>query len=364
MSDTQIIDLDEPEPAALPQPRRAGSLTIVAAPLLVVALVIALTVPRFANKPTPEPEPTPASVFLITARPQVTLPNSVTPVGALSAESGDAEVLETQHWATFGPSYLARGDVAEAVLDGHAYVIAGTGTTEDGEHAYRYELHTGERERVADLPISLDHAMAATLANRIYVFGGYVFGRPSARVFSLGVNDARWIEHSPMPAPRAAGGAAALGDHIYIVGGVGENGDWIRGTWAYDTAGRWSTDLDPLPTPRDHLAVGTYRGRVCAAGGNGATQKFECFDPAHNQWSWMPDLRKPVIGGRAVEAAGWFWVVASDVQIFTLDHWHFGPRLNAARAGHALVEVDGTLYVIEGGMGLANGRMEMLRPQP
>ncbi len=370
MSDTQIIELEEPAPAAAAKPWRAGSLTIVAAPLLVVGLVIALTIPRSAEKPTPKPEPTPASVLLITATPQVATQTAVTPVGATSVESGDAELLETQHWATFGPSYPARGDVAEAVLDGYAYVIAGTGTLDDGRHVYRYDLHTGERESVADLPVSLDHAMAATLADRVYVFGGYVFGRASARVFSLGANDARWIEHSPMPGARAAGGAALLGDHIYIVGGVDENGDWIRATWAYDiagpydTAGRWSTDLDPLPTPRDHLAVGTYRGKVCAAGGNGATQKFECFDPAHNQWSWMPDLRKPVIGGRAVEAAGWFWVVASDVQIFTIDHWHFGPRLNAARAGHALVLVDSTLYVIEGGMGLANGRMEMLRPQP
>jgi N-acetylneuraminic acid mutarotase len=344
VSDNEIIDLDEPEPVARPEPWRAGSLTLAVAPVavVVVALVIALAVPRPVDTTASGPVATPASI----------------------GESGDAEVLETQHWATVGPSYPARGDVAEAVLNGYAYVIAGTGTPDDGRQVYRYDLHTGERQRVADLPISLDHAMAATLEDRIYVFGGYAFGQPTARVFSLGANDARWIEHSPMPGARAAGGAAVLGDHIFIVGGVGANGDWIRDFWAYDAAGRWSTDLDPLPTPRDHLAVGTYRGWVCAAGGNGATQKFECFDPARNQWSWMPDLRKPVIGGRAVESAGWFWVVAGDVQIFTFDHWHFGPRLNAPRAGHALVHVDGTLYVIEGGRGPANGRMETLRPQP
>lgn len=102
-----------------------------------------------------------------------------------------------------------------------------------------------------------------------------------------------------MPAARAAGGAAVLGDRVYIVGGIGENGG-----------------------------------------------------------------RKPVIGGRAVEAAGWFWVVAADVHVFTFDHWHFGPRLNGPRAGHALVQVDGRLYVIEGGVGLASGRMETLLPEP
>ena len=381
MSDTQIIELDEPEPAATRVPWRAGSLSIVLAPLLVVALVASLVVPQLGDRATAKPEPTaagetiaggrsvvvfepPATATFIATTPYVVTPPFVaTPSGPASAESGDAEVLEDQHWIGLGPSYPARGDVAEAVLNGAAYVIGGTGTADDGLHVYRYDLRTGIRESAPDLPVSLDHAMAATLRDRIYVFGGYVFGRPIDRVFSLGANDARWIEHSPMPAARAAGGAAVVGDSIYIVGGVTDNGGWIRDTWALDANGRWWTNLARMPTPRDHLAVGAYRGRVCAAGGNGANQAFECFDPARNEWGWMPDLRKPVVGGRAVEAAGWFWVVAQDVHIFTIDHWHFGPRLSTVRAGHALVAVDGALYVIETGLG-AYARVEMLRPQP
>ena len=381
MSDTQIIELDEPEPAATRVPWRAGSLSIVLAPLLVVALVASLVVPQLGDRATAKPEPTaagetiaggrsvvvfepPAAATFIATTPYVVTPPFVaTPGGPASAESGYAEVLEDQHWIGLGPSYPARGDVAEAVLNGAVYVIGGTGTADDGLHVYRYDLRTGIRESAPDLPVSLDHAMAATLKDRIYVFGGYVFGRPIDRVFSLGANDARWIEHSPMPAARAAGGAAVVGDRIYIVGGVTDNGGWIRDTWALDANGRWWTDLARMPTPRDHLAVGAYRGRVCAAGGNGANQAFECFDPARNEWGWMPDLRKPVVGGRAVEAAGWFWVVAQDVHIFTIDHWHFGPRLSTVRAGHALVAVDGALYVIETGLG-AYARVEMLRPQP
>jgi hypothetical protein len=364
MSDTEIIDLDDPEPAAVRQPWRAGSLTVFVAPLVVIALVASLAAPLLAVKPSPTPVPTPGTGSVVFAVPLGTTQFVPTPIGATSTETGDPEILETQTWATLGPSYMPRGDVAEAVLDGHAYVIAGTGTIDDGRRVYRYDVHTGERERVADLPISLDHVMAATLRDRVFVFGGFVFGRASARVFSLSANDATWTEETPMPAGRAAGGAAVLGDRVWIVGGVGEDGGWIRDTWSYGPGGRWSYGLALLPTPRDHLAVGTYRGRVCAAGGNGANQAFECYDPVRNEWSWMPALRKPVIGGRAVEAAGWFWVVAQDVQVFTVDHWHFGPRPNAARAGHALVAVDGTLYVIEGGMGPASGRMEMLRPRP
>jgi len=375
VSDTQIIELDEPEPAATRVPWRAGSLSIVLAPLVVFALVASLVAPQLGEKPTAKPEPTaparpmPAGGQLITAMPQGTTPFVPTtlfvfpPGGPVAAETGNAEVLEDQHWIGVGPSYPARGDVAEAVLNGGAYVIGGTGTADDGLHVFRYDLRTGVRDSAPDLPVSLDHAMAATLNDRIYVFGGYVFGVPTDRVFSLGANDARWIEHTHMPAPRAAGGAAVVGGRAYIVGGVTLKGEWIRDTWAFDTGGRWRTDLPRIPTPRDHLAVGSYRGRVCAAGGNGASQVFECFDPTRNAWDWMPDLRKPVVGGRAVEAAGWFWVVALDVHVFTIDHWHFGPRLNAVRSGHALVAVDDVLYVIETGLG-AYARVEMLKPQP
>jgi len=78
----------------------------------------------------------------------------------------------------------------------------------------------------------------------------------------------------------------------------------------------------------------------------------------------MPDLRKSAVGARAAEAAGWFWVIAQDVHIFTLDHWHFGPRLWTPRAGHAVVVIDETMYVIEGAVGTAPARTERLRPVP
>jgi hypothetical protein len=381
VSDTQIIEMDEPEPAAARVPWRAGSLSIVLAPLVVVALVLSIVVPQLGDKATAKPEPTaaaqptpgdgsvvvfepPATATFIATTPYVgTAPFVIAQGGPASAETGNAEVLEDQHWIGLGPSYPARGDVAEAVLNGVAYVIGGTGTTDDGLHVYRYDLRTGIRESAPDLPVSLDHAMAATLNDRIYVFGGYVFGRPTDGVFSLGANDARWIEHSPMPGPRAAGGAVVLYGRVWLVGGVGARGEEVADLWQWNGNASWSSGFAAMPTPRDHLAVGTYHGRLCAAGGNGGARAFECYEPVRNEWTKMPDLRKPVVSGRAVEAAGWFWVVAQDVHIFTIDHWHFGPRLTAVRAGHALITMDGALYVLETGLG-AYARVEMLKPQP
>jgi hypothetical protein len=366
MSDTQIIELDDSPPTAASQPWRAGSLTLLVVPLVVVGAMVALLSLRGAQNSAEEHG---EIAFISRVTEHSWAPNAgdivtFAPPPIVSHESAPQEVLENQRWTGIGPTHSGRGDVAEAVLGGDAYVIGGSGTSDDGRHVYRYDRHTGMRLRVADLPISLDHAMAATLGDRIYVFGGFEFGRPSDRVFSLTANSAAWTEHAPMPAARAAGGAAVVGDRIYIVGGVGDGGGWIRDTWAYDTGGRWWTDLARLPTPRDHLAVGAYHGRVCAAGGNGANQIFQCFDPARNEWGWMPDLRRPVVGGRAAQAAGWFWVIGQDVHVFTNDHWHFGPPLQTARRGHALVAIDDALYVIEGSAGIDHAPMEMIQPLP
>ncbi|HKY49702.1 MAG TPA: hypothetical protein VJP45_00445, partial [Candidatus Limnocylindria bacterium] len=153
-------------------------------------------------------------------------------------------------------------------------------------------------------------------------------------------------------------------ERVYIVGGVGSNGRWVQETWSYDTRGGWYASLAPLPTPRDHVAVGPYQGRVCAAGGNGGERAFECYEPRRDEWTKMPDLRKPVIGARAAETPGWFWVIQQDVHVFAVDHWHFGPRLLTPRSGHAVVVIDDAIYVIEGAPGTPTARMERLTPRP
>ena len=363
MSDTQIVELDEPEATATHGSWRAGSVTILAVPVLLAAFAVAVLTARTETQPAVAESPLPTSVARPAASLRVTSIITAPPntPSVVVTESGDPEVLADRRWSSPGPAYPARGDVAEAVLYGDIYVIGGTGTIDDGRSVFRYDAKTGARQPVPDLPISLDHAMAATLGGRVFVFGGFVFGQASARVFSFGTNDARWIEHSPMPAARAAGGAAVLDDHVYLVGGVGATGGWLPDTWVYEVTGRWSTRA-ALPTPRDHLAVAAYRGSICAAGGNGGPWAFECYEPVRDQWTKRPNLRKPVLGGRAAEAAGWFWVVERDVHAFDGASWNFGPRLESPRAGGALVAISEVLYFVEGATGPVVP-MEMLKPQ-
>jgi hypothetical protein len=360
VSDSEIVELDEPEPVAAPESARVGSLAIVLAPLLaILTILVVLSSAQPAATPVTTPVPTRPILLLITAFPAPTNPPTPTAAPIVLA---DPDVYTDRSWSAVGPAQPSRGDVAEAVLEGALYVIGGTGTSEDGTHVFRYDLRTGTRRSAPDLPVSLDHAMSATLGGRIYVMGGYVFGQPSPRVFSLAANDARWTVEPLLPQGRAGGGAVVMDGRIWLVGGLALNGSWIAEPWSWDGIGRWTTGLAPMPTPRDHLAVAAYRGSICAAGGNGGERAFECYDPVRNEWARMPDLRRPAIAGRAATADGWFWVIAVDVQVYTTG-WHVGPRLQAPRGAAAVAAIDDVLYVVEGATGRA-APLEILRPRP
>jgi len=74
-----------------------------------------------------------------------------------------------------------------------------------------------------DLPVAVNHAMAATLDGAVHVAGGYGGDRlPSRQAVRL--EGDRWRQLAPLPEGRAAGGLVALDGRLYLVGGVGPGG--------------------------------------------------------------------------------------------------------------------------------------------
>ncbi|TMF56692.1 MAG: hypothetical protein E6I19_05215, partial [Chloroflexi bacterium] len=133
MSDTQIVELDEPEPAARTSPWRAGSLSMLAVPVLLAAFAVAVLTARTETQPAAAESPLPTSVARPAASLRVTSIITAPPntPSVVVTESGDPEVLADRRWSAPGQAYPARGDVAEAVLYGDIYVIGGTGTIDD-----------------------------------------------------------------------------------------------------------------------------------------------------------------------------------------------------------------------------------------
>jgi hypothetical protein len=162
--------------------------------------------------------------------------------------------------------------------------------------------------------------MATVLNGKIYYFGGFTFSparseTSSAWRFDPATNS--WTVLPNLPATRAAGGAAVIGEHIYIAGGARTTID--RYTPASNS---WTTLATNDPVFRDHAAVVTHQGELWIMGG------------------------RSKIGGDN----------SSDVRIFNPQSGVMrpGPAMQIARSGFAAVSM-GDVLVTAGGESLSGG---------
>jgi N-acetylneuraminic acid mutarotase len=281
------------------------------------------------------------------------------PAASSAASASPAAIA----WRRIPDIPTARSEVAATAFRNEVYVIGGFG----GGRVV--EIFDGQRwRRGPDLPLEVDHAMAASVAETadagagVYVFGGNA-GAPTARSFRLAPGATAWREIAAMPGPRSQGAAAARGSQVYVVGGY-DGQRLVAPTYAYDAAtDRWR-QVAPIPTPRDHLAVAMISGRVCAVGGrklslsaNLAT--LECYDPGADRWDALPDA-PTARGGVGAAAVGDRLVFVGgerpegtykEVELYdgATRAWSRLPDLPTPRHGIGVVAVGRTVYVMTGG---------------
>ena len=277
--------------------------------------------------------------------------------------SATSAVPPTLAWRRIADMPTARSEVAATVFRNEVYVIGGFG----GGRVV--EIFDGQRwRRGPDLPLEVDHAMAASVPETadagagVYVFGGNA-PAPIARGFRLAPGATAWREIAAMPGPRSQGAAVARGSSIYVVGGY-DGQRLVAPTYAYDwNVDRWR-QVAPIPTPRDHLAAAMNVGRICAVGGrklslttNLAT--LECYDPGADRWEALPDA-PTARGGVGAAAVGDRLVFVGgerpdgtykEVELYdgATRVWSRLPDLPTPRHGIGVVAVGRTVYVMSGG---------------
>jgi non-specific serine/threonine protein kinase len=266
-------------------------------------------------------------------------------------------------WKKRAPMPLQRSEVAAAAYQGGVAVVGGF--TIDGSSSKEVDLYlptTNRWKRLPDLPIAVNHAMAAASGGKLYVAGGY---RAPPRVFTrfaFVLDEKKWRSLPPMPSARAAGGAAIVGGKLYVVGGVAPT-ELAQTAFAFDLATKkWSTI--PGPTPREHLAVTATGGRVYAIagrlGGDDANlATFEAYSTAAGTWATLPSVPQPRGGTGAAVAGGMIVSVGGEEPAGTIrtvygyvlatGDWRRLPNLPTARHGLAVAAVRGTVYAIGGG---------------
>ena len=298
--------------------------------------------------------------------PVVRNPVWVVLVVALLAVAGcDPEGKPTQatgaSW-TRGPNApAALTEVAAAVNDGRIWVAGGlTGDGNATAAVFVFDPESNSWSEGPPLPEPIHHSALVSDDDSLWLIGGYVgnrFDAPTATVLRLQAGETEWLEHVPLPEPRAAGAAAWDGSAIVYGGGV-KPGSVAAEIFAqrehgWDTVGRLSKgrehlaaasdgagqtiflggrvgglegnlatvdlvengavrSLEDLPTPRGGVAAFWWPGLgACLIGGEspgGTNAEVECIAPDSRQ-TRLNDLAVPRHGLGAVALGGAAWTL-------------------------------------------------------
>jgi N-acetylneuraminic acid mutarotase len=273
----------------------------------------------------------------------------------------------TPGWKKAAPIPLPRSEVAAAVV-GNEIVVVG-GFLQDGGSSTRVEAYSPAKNqwrRLPDLPVAVNHPMAAAARGRLYVIGGY--GATGALRTAYAFFGGRWQRLPDMPESRAAAGAAVVGRTLYVMGGVTDAGrignrELARTGLAFDLdANRWSTIEGP--TPREHLGVTAARGAIYVVAGRTAgfdtnLNLFEAYVPSRRTWSRLPPVPGRRGGTGATAAAGSIVSVGGEAttgtvrSVYRFDvakrSWRRLADMRTPRHGLAVVGFRGRVYAIAGG---------------
>ena len=289
--------------------------------------------------------------------------DSSTPNGSTSVPAA-TKLPAGLKWRPIRDAPFRRQYAASTVVDGKVWVFGGIGVKSSSTTTKVYDPAKDTWTAGPGLPLPLNHLMAVTYGGAPVVMGGFIPGdeltsEQSDRVYAL--RDGTWDELPRLKHPRAAAAAAVVGDKIVVVGGQAD-GKLVAQTEMYDGE-RWS-DVDEMPTPREHLAAASDDRYLYAVGGRDLSSDknvatLERYDPVSDSWKTLKSMPTAsggigaaYVGGRVITVGGEDPTSASDaVQAYNIQKntWSSQlPKLPSARHGVAVTALKDSLYAVGG----------------
>lgn len=143
------------------------------------------------------------------------------------------------HWGERARLIEANSEMAVAEVDGKILVLGGYPSNRETKSTVQLYDPSGDQwELTTPMPVSLNHNMAATVNEKLYMIGGQLTdagaGNFSNRVFEYDPSTRQWRERARMPTARGAGVAVVADSKIYVAGGRPPRGQRLCGIRSAD----------------------------------------------------------------------------------------------------------------------------------
>lgn len=252
---------------------------------------------------------------------------------------------------------MPRDDFATAVVGAKIWVFGGLSGGR-GTRLDSIEVYDTRKQRwrmpTTTLPEGLASFEAAAIGDRVFLFGGLDADTlPSDFSAVLDTSTGTWRRLPPLPHPRYAHAVVLHEGLIYVLGGEGAEGT-IETVDVFDpVAEKWSTGT-PMPDARGSLDAVSAGDEIYVLGGYldaGPTDLVQTYSPGTGDWTVAEPLPEPVSRAGATVLDGKVWVSLHEFS-YVLDPgdstWLPANPLTVPRHGLGYVAVGGSIYGIGG----------------
>eukprot|EP00927_Polykrikos_kofoidii_P047905 TRINITY_DN42190_c0_g1_i1.p1 TRINITY_DN42190_c0_g1~~TRINITY_DN42190_c0_g1_i1.p1 ORF type:complete len:403 (+),score=55.40 TRINITY_DN42190_c0_g1_i1:46-1254(+) len=212
-----------------------------------------------------------------------------------------------------------------------------------GVHAMRRIALASRRHNVG-VGSRLLNDLAARLPRTVFLIAGAPEPLPPFAFTPERCDAGRWEEIAQMSFARSNCMAAAVAGRIYVVGGWGPGGILADGDEVFDPVwGRWSPLRPAMPTRRVRGCATAAGSRLYVIGGlqGCCVDKVECFDPCGSSTTAKVERGDGSSGFDDTSEVG-------DAGISVQGHWQEFPPLPGPRSDHAAVATGGKIYSLGG----------------
>lgn len=283
--------------------------------------------------------------------------------------TADVRGIPHERWTRLTAAPSARTEVAAARVGDAAYIVGGFDTSaRSSDVVERLDLRTGKWSRSTPLPHPLNHMSVVARGTSLYVLGGYsgesdTSSGATAAFWRFDTVGHTWQRMPDAPLPRAAAGAAVLGERLYVVGGRNDAQPTIGELDVFDFAtGVW-TSGPALQHPREHVAAVAADGSIYVLGGRvlgaGTFADVERYEPGAKRWQVVAKMPVARAGFEAVAVGSRVVVVGgedatetvTEVDALNTDtgRWRRLAPMLTPRHGLGVVAAGPLVWAIDGG---------------